>query len=100
VEAQSLSVYEHIIGESFRTEVRQNVIPLKVTVGSEEARYRAGLRPPLKPCMQVWHSSLKHNVKCRDSAEQMNRVIAGPEQSGREESPDTVVVGSQEPVTK
>jgi hypothetical protein len=28
------------------------------------------------------------------------RVIAGPEQSGREESPDTVVVGSQEPVTK
>jgi hypothetical protein len=27
-------------------------------------------------------------------------VIAGPGQSGREESPDTVVVGSQEPVTK
>ena len=27
-------------------------------------------------------------------------MIAGPEQSGREESPDTVVVGSQEPVTK
>jgi hypothetical protein len=27
-------------------------------------------------------------------------VIAGLEQSGREESPDTVVVGSQEPVTK
>ena len=26
-------------------------------------------------------------------------MIAGPEQSGREESPDTVVVGSQEPVT-
>jgi len=26
-------------------------------------------------------------------------VIAGLEQSGREESPDTVVVGSQEPVT-
>ena len=27
-------------------------------------------------------------------------MIAGSEQSGREESPDTVVVGSQEPVTK
>jgi hypothetical protein len=27
-------------------------------------------------------------------------VIAGFEQSEREESPDTVVVGSQEPVTK
>ena len=27
-------------------------------------------------------------------------MIAGSEQSGREESPDTVVVGSREPVTK